>query len=79
MAQAISQMTETVSLTCSEPGGTTGVGGIPAPRAASSSGAGHATAAYIPHSIRGQGSLSVPKKPERSLGLPASLAGHPET
>jgi hypothetical protein len=26
MAQAISQTTETVSLTCSEPGGTTGVG-----------------------------------------------------
>jgi hypothetical protein len=34
MAQAISQMTETVSLTCSESGGTTGVG-TAAPRAAS--------------------------------------------
>ena len=34
MAQAISQTTETVSLTCSEPGATTGVG-TAAPRAAS--------------------------------------------
>jgi hypothetical protein len=39
MAQAISQTTETVSLTCSESGGTTGVGGTPVPRAASANGA----------------------------------------